>query len=143
MKAKRIDGILQQAISLGACSKSNGVTDWRTLVWLFFSPQGYEFCENNNFPTLDMFREIKDEVMPHNVFVDAGIQKRSNDSYVALVGDTKGELYFDDNTKIHKVILMHGASADIVVRNYAVVRLINIGNCNIRIHKDKTSIILN
>lgn len=143
MRTKAIDNILQKAITLGACSKSNGVTDWRTLIWLFFSPQGYEFCEINNYPTIEMFRDIKDEVAPHNVFVDADVQKRTNDSYVALIGRTKGELYFDDNTKIHKVILMHGASADIVVRNYAVVRLINIGNNNVRIHKDKTSIILN
>lgn len=143
MKARAIEDILQRAISLGACSKSNGVTDWKTLTWLFFSPQGYEFCENNNYPTIEMFREIKEEVSQYNVFVDAGTQKRNNDSCVALIGKTKGELYFDDNTKIHKVILMHDASADIVVRNYAVVRLINIGNCNVRVHKDKTSIILN
>lgn len=143
MRARVIEDILQKAISLGACSKSNGVTDWKTLTGLFFSPQGYEFCENNNYPTLEMFREIKEDISQYNVFVDAGTQKRNNDSYVALVGKTKGELYFDDNTKIHKIILMHGASADIVVRNYAVVRLINIGNNNVRIHKDKTSIILN
>lgn len=140
---KEISNILQIAISMGACDKSNGATDWRTLVWLFFSPQGCEFCENNNFPTIEMFRDIKDEVSAHNVFVDAGIQKRSNDGCVALVGDTKGELYFDDNTKIHKVILMHGASADIVVRNYAVVKLINIGDNKVRISKDRTSIIMN
>ena len=140
---KAIDEILQKALQMGACNKSNGVTDWKTLVWLFFTPQGIEFCQKNNFPTLEMFRDIKEEVEGFNVFVDAGVQKRSNDSCVALIGPkTKGELVFDDNTKVHKVIVMHGAKLDIVLRNYAVVRLINIGDNEIRRHKDKTSIIL-
>lgn len=138
-----IDNILMQAIGLGACNKSNGVTDWKTLVWLFFTPQGYEFCEKNNYPTIEMFREIKEDVEGFNVFVDAGTQKRINDTCVALIGPhTKGELCYDDNTKTHKVIVMHGAKVDIVARNYAVVRLINIGDNEVRIHKDKTSIIL-
>lgn len=140
---KAIDEILHEALQLGACNKSNGVTDWKTLVWLFFTPQGIEFCQKNNFPTLEMFRDIKEEVEGFNVFVDAGVQKRSNDSCVALIGPkTKGELVFDDNTKVHKVIVMHGAKLDIVLRNYAVVRLINIGDCEVRKHRDKTSIIL-
>lgn len=140
---KAIDEILQKALQMGACNKSNGVTDWRTLVWLFFTPQGIEFCEKNNFPTLEMFKEIKEDVEAYNVFVDAGVQKRSNDSCVALIGPkTKGELVYDDNSKVHKVIVMHGAKVDIVARNYAVVRLVNIGDNEIRRHKDKTSIIL-
>jgi hypothetical protein len=140
---KAIDEILQKALQMGACNKSNGVTDWKTLVWLFFTPQGIEFCQKNNFPTLEMFREIKEEVEGFNVFVNAGVQKRSNDSCVALIGPkTKGELVFDDNTKVHKVIVMHGAKLDIVLRNYSVVRLINIGDNEIRRHRDKTSIIL-
>ena len=140
---KAIDEILQGALTLGACNKSNGVTDWRTLVWLFFTPQGIEFCEKNNFPTLEMFKKIKEDVEAYNVFVDAGVQKRSNDSCVALIGPkTKGELIYDDNSKVHKVIVMHGAKVDIVTRNYAVVRLINIGDNEIRRHKDKTSLIL-
>lgn len=140
---KKIEEILQNAIELGACEKSNGATDWRTLVWLFFSPQGYEFCEKKQFPSLEMFRQIKSDVESYNVFVDAGVQKRMNDSCVAFIGpESKGELIYDDNSKVHKVIVMHGAQVDIVARNYAVVRLINIGNNDIRKHRDKTAIIL-
>lgn len=139
---KAIDEILQKALRLGACNKSNGVTDWKTLVWLFFSPQGIEFCEKNNFPTLEMFKGIRENVESFNVFVNSGIQKRSNDTYIGLIGDTEGELYFDDNTKVHKVVVMHGAKAKIIIRNYAVVRLYNIGDNDVKIHKDKTSVVL-
>ena len=140
---KEIDEILQGALALGACNKSNGVTDWKTLVWLFFSPQGLEFCQANNFPTLDMFKTIKDDIDGFNIFVNAGVQKRSNDSCIALIGPkTKGELIYDDNSKVHKVVVMHGAKVDIVTRNYAVVRLVSIGDNEIRKHRDKTSLIL-
>ena len=118
------------------------MSDWKTLCWLFFTPQGLEFCEENNFPPIGDFREISSNVSDYGVFVDSGEIIRSNDSNIALIGNTNGRLVFDDNTKVHKVVLMHGAKAFIVVRNYAVVRLVNIGGCEVNIHKDKTSVIL-
>lgn len=137
-----VKNIMMEALKNGACGKSYGVSDWKTLCWLFFTPQGMEFCEDKNFPTLEMFRRMSDEVANYNVFVDKGKVARNNDSTIALVGGTKGELVFDDNTKVHKVILMHHAEARIIARNYAVVRIVNIGNCGIEINKDKTSVIL-
>ncbi len=137
-----VKDIMQSALLQGACSKSYGTSDWKTLCWLFFTPQGMEFCEDNNFPTLEMFRGMSDEISNYGVFLDSGKIKRNNDTNIALVGNTEGELLFDDNTKVHKVILMHGAKAFIVARNYAVVRVINIGGCEIRINKDKSSVIL-
>ena len=133
--------IMQQALSRGACEKSNGVSDWKTLCWLFFTPQGVEFCENNKYPTLETFRDMPCDIANFGVFVDTGKTKRSNDANIALVGNVDAELTFDDNTKVHKVILMHGAKAFIVARNYAVVRLINIGG-DVKVHSDKTSVIL-
>ena len=139
---KSVSDIMQQALNNGACGKSKGVSDWKTLCWLFFTPQGLEFCEEKNFPSIGDFREISSNVSDYGVFVDSGEITRSNDANIALIGKTNGRLVFDDNTKVHKVVLMHGAKAFIVVRNYAVVRLINIGDCEVNIHKDKTSVIL-
>lgn len=140
---KSVSEIMEQALKNGACSKSKGVSDWKTLCWLFFTPQGLEFCEENNFPSIASFREMDNSISDFGVFVDKGEINRSNDSNIALVGKTDGKLVFDDNTKVHKVVLMHGAKAFIVARNYAVVRIINIGDCKVTIHKDKTSVILN
>lgn len=133
---------MKQALLNGACSKSEGVTDWKTLAWLFFTPQGMEFCENTNTPTLREFQEMDSVISDYGVLVDKGKVNRTNDTNIALVGETYGKLVFDDNTKVHKVILMHGAKAFIVVRNYAVVRLVNIGDCDVKISKDRTSIVL-
>lgn len=134
--------VITDAVKLGACSGSNGVTDWKSLCWLFFTPQGREFCEENEFPSIEMFRQMKDNVSDFGVYVDAGDMDRSNDTNIAIVGDTCANLVFDDNTKVHKVILMHGAKANITVSNYTVVLLVNVRDCEANINKDETSVIL-
>lgn len=138
-----VNDILISAIQQGACEKSSKATDWKSLVWLFFSPQGIEFCQRNNFPTLEQFNEINDEDSEqYGVYINKGKVRAENARFTALVGNTRGELVFDDNTKVHKVIVMHGAEAFIVARNYAVVRVYCIGDNKIDIHRDKTAVIL-
>ena len=137
-----INDIMHEAIDLGACDKTSTVSSWKTLAWLFFTPQGMEFCEKNNFPTLEMFRNMDEEIASNSIFVDAGEVQRNNDSAIALIGDTDARLVFDDSTKVHKVIVMHGARVFIVARNYAVVKLVNIGDNKVSISKDSSSVIL-
>ena len=133
---------MKSARLCGACTGSGKVSDWRSLVWLFFSPQGREFCEEKNFPSLPMFRQMKTNVEPFGVFVDAGRVVRSNDKDIALVGDTCGELTFDDNNVVHKVVLMHGAKARIKASNYAVLLIVNVGGCEVAIERDETVVVL-
>ncbi|WP_300703609.1 hypothetical protein [Bacteroides sp.] len=139
---KTVNEIMQSASLLGACAKSNGVSDWRSLTWLFFTPQGREFCEDNNFPSLEMFQGMKDNISEYNILVDAGNISRQNDVNVGLIGNTSAQLVYNDNTEVHKVVLMHGAKARIEAANYAVILLVNIGNCEVEIEKDNTVVIL-
>lgn len=130
--------IIQEAVRYGACSASKGVSDWKSLCWLFFTPQGREFCESNNFPTIGMFQNMKPHVAQYGVYVDAGEIRLKNDANIGLIGNTRAELEYDDNTKVHKVILMHGAKAHIKASHYAVLLIVRIGDCEITIDKDKT-----
>ena len=139
---KTVNEIMQSASILGACAKSNGVSDWRSLTWLFFTPQGREFCEENNFPSLEMFQGMRENISEFGIWVDAGDVVGRNDANVGLIGNTSAELVYDDNTVVHKVVLMHGAKARIKATNYAVILLVNIGNCNVEIEKDNTVVIL-
>lgn len=139
---KTVNEIMQSASFLGACAKSNGVSDWRSLTWLFFTPQGREFCEDNNFPSLEMFQGMKDNISEYNILVDAGNISRQNDVNVGLIGNTSAQLVYNDNTEVHKVVLMHGAKARIKAANYAVILLVNVGNCEVEIEKDNTVVIL-
>ena len=138
-----IKEIMKSASLYGACSGSGKVSDWRSLAWLFFSPQGREFCEEKNFPSHSMFQRMKPyNVEQFGVFVDLGRVSRSNDKDIALIGDTCGELKFDENKVVHKVMLMHGAKAHIKASNYAVLLIVNVGGCEVTIDKDETVIVL-
>ena len=122
-----VKDILSEAVKLGACSASGKATDWKSLVWLFFSPQGREFCKEHNYPDIVMFRSMKEIIRPYGVYVEEAAFTRNKD--VALVGDCgrKSEISFSGLDRAYKAILMHGAKAVIHVGGYAVVRLENIG----------------
>lgn len=138
-----IEDIMKSASRLGACNNSGKVSDWKSLAWLFFSPQGREFCEEKNFPELSMFQRMKSyNPEKFGVFVDFGKVSCSNDKDIALIGDTCGELKFDENNVVHKVILMHGAKAHITASNYVVLLVVNIGGCEVSIDKDETVVVL-
>lgn len=107
--------VIKDALELGACSKINKVNSLKKAVELFFSPQGREFCLENNYPSLETFRSLGD-LRKFNIFVDAEFEKENED--VALI-NSHGELIFTEG--YHKVILMHGATANIKVGEAAVV----------------------
>lgn len=134
--------ILQRAIALGACSNSGKATDWKSLCWLFFTPQGREFCENNNFPSIEIFREMKPYVRHYDVFVDAGMITLKNNANIGVIGKTEAMIEYDDNTKLHHVIVMHGARIVVKVSNYVVVDIVNVGNCPVEIINDGTGRLL-
>lgn len=138
----KVSDVMRSALELGACNQSGKATDWKSLCWLFFTPQGREFCENNNFPSIEIFRNMKPNVEKYGVYVDAGDIQLKNNVNVGIIGDTDAMLEYDDNTVVHKIILMHGAKATIKASNYAVINLTNVNNCQVTIINDGTAKVL-
>lgn len=118
-----VKDILNKAIGLGACSQSSKATDWKSLVWLFFSPQGCEFCKSINYPSLEMFRSMKGNIESFGVHIEENVKAVNEDK--AIIGGT-AELTFQGTDKAYKVIIMHGGNVRIKISNYAVVRIENI-----------------
>ena len=116
--------IINGAIALGACSESGKASDWRSLAWLFFSPQGIEFCRKHDYPTLDVFRGADNGISYYGVYVDSDPLIENED--IALIGDCNAELRYSGTDKPYKVILMHGAKAKIHAGMYAAVKIENI-----------------
>lgn len=139
---EKVNRLIRAALAKGACSGSDKVSDYKSLVWMLFSPQGREFCEENNFPALSDLEAIKAEVEPYGVFVNSGYVHRNNQPHIALMGDTEATLEYSDVSQVYKIILMHGAKAKIKASNYAVLQITNIGGCKVEIEKDKTVVIL-
>lgn len=140
-----IKSIIDKAKSLGACAKVGKASDWRSLAWLIHSPQGEEFCINNNYPDLSMWREIKHlcSTEEYGIFIDGGKINETDLANVILVGDTHATLAVERPTRIHKFILMHGARLDLTLSNYAVAKIQTAGDdCEVHISKDSSSILL-
>lgn len=138
----RVKEIIKDASTRGACANIDKSSDFKSLAWLFFSPQGREFCEQNNYPSLDIFRRIRKEALDFGILVDSGKTERVNDGKIAVIGNTEATLIYTDQSRVHTVILMHGARARIKASNYAVILIVNIGGCKVEIEKDDTVVIL-
>lgn len=134
-----VNEIMKRAIELGACEKSGKATDWKSLAWLFFSPQGREFCKQHNFPSLDTFRDMKGKVEHLGVHIDESIETRNVD--VALIGEGKSVLNFSGTEKPYRVILMHGAQAEVHAGMYSVVKVENISG-DYEVFNDGTATII-
>lgn len=135
-----VKDIINKAIEMGACGNSGKASDWKSLAWLFFSPQGVEFCKRHNYPSVDVFRGMRDcGVAKYGVHVEERVELTNEDA--ALIGEGKSVLRFVGAERPYKVILMHGAKARIHVGMYAVVRIENISG-EYEVFNDGTATIL-
>lgn len=132
--------IMAEAVKRGACAESAKATGWRSLVWLFLSSQGREFCSINNYPSIGTFRGIKPLVRPYGVYVEENVGVENKDT--AIIGECRATLRFSGVERACTVVLMHGAYAEIHVSNYAVVRLENISGRYAVVNEDGTGVVL-
>lgn len=142
METTTVHNIITEAVRNGACEKSAGATDWETLVWLFFTPQGTEFCAEHNYPTIGQFRAMSENVRKFGVFVDAGAIAKYDPDRIGVIGATEATLTYKNPSSVRKVIVMHGAKVRLIVGRYAVVRLYEIGENNVEIENDGTAVVL-
>lgn len=139
----KIKYLYSEAKKFDACPLFSGNESKEKLIRLFMTPQGIEFCQKNNFPSLEDIRYFKGKTAERNgVYIDSGTIARHNTERIALVGGTFANLTYDDSSKRHVVVLMHGAKARITAKGYAVVFVYNTnGNVETETH-DSAKILL-
>ena len=138
---KSVDAIRAMALQTGACKKINRVHDFPELIKLMFTPRGIEFCQDDNFPSVEVLRKNRDSLERLGVYVDAGNIALKGKEYVCIVGDTDATIEAAGTKFIHTLILMHGARAKITAKDYAVLNIVRIGG-EYSIKKDGTVIVL-
>ena len=138
---KSVDARRAMALQTGACKKINRVQDFPELIKLMFTPQGIEFCQDHNFPSVEVFRKNRDSLERLGVYVDAGNIALKGKEYVCIVGDTDATIEAAGTKFIHTIILMNGARAKITAKDYAVLNIVRIGG-EYSIKKDGTVIVL-
>lgn len=134
-----VKDVINEAIRLGACGNSGKATDWKSLAWLFFSPQGREFCRIHNYPSVDAFRAMNGDIRSLGIYVDECCNIDNSD--VALIGDSQSVLRYSSTDRPYKVILMHGAKVRIHAGMYAVVKIENISG-DYEVFNDGTATVL-
>lgn len=138
-----IEELLAGAKAHGACRLGNGVTNPEDAARLLFTPQGREFCLAKGYPTLEMWREIKQNVpglREMGIYVDEGTIHIGNESRMAIIGETIAHASLSGTEKAFTVICQHGASAYIGASDYAVVRTEKDQTSQIEVFTDNTAV---
>ena len=100
------------------------------LVDVFYHPQGIEFCQKHNYPSLDILRTFKSlSVEKFGVYIDAGDITLCNPEKIILIGDTKATITCNKGGS--NIIVMHHAEADITAKEWAVVRVHYNSGCKV------------
>lgn len=135
---------MNMAIAKGACSESGKASDWKSLAWLLFTPQGREFCADNSFPSLETWRGIKESMTGElPVRIDSGTIFEENPKDIAIIGDTCADLAYSGSNVKHNLIVMHGAKVRVYVKEWAVLHIVRIGSgCEVEVINDGTGVIV-
>ncbi|TXD47332.1 hypothetical protein [Polaribacter sp. IC073] len=117
-----VNEIHKEYLKLDTCGLFTGKESLDEVVALLFSPKGIEFCVESGFPSLNDFeRADKEFLREKGIYVNEGSIEIKNKETVLVAGNTNAILKYNDTEKAYNVILMHGAKAQIIADNYAVV----------------------
>lgn len=124
-----VKDVFRAANRLGACSLFTGKESVEELLHLFTTPQGLEFYQKTGFPSIEIARQFSgDDAQKAGIYIDAGDIEIQGAAVVVLVGNTHAKLTYNDAAEFkHNVTVMHGAAAEVVASNYAVVFTCNLG----------------
>jgi len=133
--------IHKQALALSACARIKGWETTDELAALFFTAQGLEFAKRWKFPALADLRPFRGQSAARvGFYIDSPISAR-NEEKIAIAGPgSTAVLEYDDGSKLHTVVVMHGAKAKIIASRYAVVSVVNIGGDIETIEQDRAII---
>lgn len=121
---KTIKKIWKQRNALSECGRElfTGDESIEQLAGIFASAKGREFCLQNGFPGMKIWRELVSEhdLAKLGVYVDSGNIELTNERFVAIIGDTRATLRYDKLER-HQVMILHGAHADVIATDWAMV----------------------
>lgn len=126
------DGRKDMADKLAACNMFKGYESLAEIVKLFTSPQGIEFCLAAKFPTLATFRLFKRfGVERFGIYIDAGEITLDNPDRAVLIGHTTAHITYSENTPLHRLTLLRGASAVVNASGWSVVGVTSERGCKL------------
>lgn len=135
--------IFLEAKRFRPCKLFKGNETLEELMGLFLTPQGIEFCIVNNFPSRDILSRLKEyHLVRMGIHIDGGKKRLKNARLVVLAGDCNYTLEYDTLDYPCKVVLLHGARAEIKASGYAVVKIEKQAGCECIIYKSDNAIVM-
>jgi hypothetical protein len=115
------------------CDGIKGTESVEELIAFMFKGGGMKYCVDRKFPSLEMWRAYAKttDLTKFGVYVDAGKIRVANRRKVVIVGKTRAMLHYDQNIS-HKVLAMHGATANITAEKWGLVIVRASDDCKIR-----------
>ena len=116
-------GNTKMAQRLSECAMFTGDETLEEMIALMFSAQGAEFLTTFGFPDLETFRKFtKYQPERFGVYIDCGEIALRGVKNIFVVGNTIASIKCDQ-TALYRIILMHGASAEIEASGYSVIKI--------------------
>lgn len=114
------------------------------LVEVFLSPAGLEFCMKYRFPHISALRLFKGYGVDKRfgIYIDAGVITLRNPGRAVLIGRTTATVNCDENSHLHRVVLMHGAKAVVNASQWAVAAVQAQQGCSVIKNVSDKAIIL-
>lgn len=136
------EGNLALARKLGMCKMFSGDENVGELADKMFTPQGIEFLIKYRFPEIETFRAFKKfNPEQYGFYIDSGEIEIKDADRIFLVGDTVARLSYSTPVN-HKLVMMHGAKAEVKTEGWSVLSVHDDGTCEIDIEKKDNSIVL-
>lgn len=129
----------QHLARYGACNLLEQAQTMADLARLIFHPQGREFALTTHEPNITLLRSVAKETAPY-ILTDMGdLTIRGVDGDLALAGNTRAELHYDDPEPLHRLVLLHGAETTIHLGEYTTLTLTLVGDVRYQIKAHKTA----
>lgn len=128
MKTTILDTIKAQARALSACERLEAVQSERELIDLFFTPQGLEFCQTNDY--CPMVEDLQALALDSRVLIKPE-QNRPITTQPTMLIAGGGNYYLTykkrDDGAAHTLVLARGASATLLLSRGALLNVYLIG----------------
>ena len=119
-----VETTVNQCKALGVCKKGDkdlsGDISVERISQLFFKYS--DFCIGKNTPSLDQLRKFRGMVEEYGLYVDDEIKGLRNKADIALNGECKAMLEYDEYS-VSRLYIRHDSKAAVNVSDFAVVTI--------------------
>lgn len=131
-----LDTLRRQFLVPGHCGLVREDSTLEEMIALLDTPKGVEHCTKYNLPTYDIILGLQDKA-PEHWYIEHGCKiVLHNPDRAILVGSSTDAIIIVDETHEANIVMLHGAKAHIIIRDFAAVRVDRAGDTELTITRE-------